>query len=161
MADHHELQTHQNNVNPEEDMDQPSKGSRSCFKENALLILLIASMAAGIGLGAGLRYVEPPFDPGQITYLRFPGDLLMRMLKMLILPLIVSSLISGLAELKAPGMLGLRAVVYYLTTTLLAVILGVILVVTIKPGQGTTKENNSTAATINVNPADSLLDLIR
>ena len=59
-------------------------------------------------------------------YLAFPGDLLMRMLKMMILPLIISSLIAGLANLDmgSSGRMGGRAVLYYMSTTLLAVILG-------------------------------------
>ena len=59
-------------------------------------------------------------------FLAFPGDLLMRMLKMMILPLIISSLIAGLANLDvgSSGKMGGRAVLYYMSTTLLAVILG-------------------------------------
>jgi len=59
-------------------------------------------------------------------YLGFPGQLLMRMLKMMILPLIISSLIAGLANLdvSSSGKMGGRAVLYYMTTTLLSVILG-------------------------------------
>ena len=71
--------------------------------------------------------------------LSLPGEILMRMLKMLILPLIVSSLIVGLADLDqtASGKLGRRAVVYYMGTTLCAVIMGIILVVAINPGSDT------------------------
>ena len=59
-------------------------------------------------------------------YLDFPGDLLMRMLKMMILPLIVSSLIAGLANLdiSSSGRMGGRAVLYYMSTTFFAVVLG-------------------------------------
>ena len=66
----------------------------------------------------------------------------MRMLKMLILPLIVSSLIVGLADLdqSASGKLGRRAVVYYMATTGLAVILGILLVVAINPGKEVSSE---------------------
>lgn len=85
--------------------------------------------------------------------LSFPGDLLMRMLKMLILPLITSSLITGklrnfhsfvyqlfqigLAVLdpKSSGKLGLYALTYYFCTTILAAILGIVLVQVIRPGE--------------------------
>ena len=55
---------------------------------------------------------------------------------MLILPLIVSSIISSLAQLDAQssGKMGVRALVYYLGTTLIAAIIGIILVLTIQPG---------------------------
>lgn len=59
-------------------------------------------------------------------FLGFPGELLMRMLKMMILPLIISSLIAGLANLDigSSGRMGGRAVLYYMATTFLAVVLG-------------------------------------
>ena len=86
----------------------------------------------------------------------------MRMLKMLILPLIVSSLIVGLAELdqRASGRLGKRAVCYYMGTTMCAVILGIILVIAINPG-GQKQEVDETKEDKRVRPLDSFLDLIR
>lgn len=86
----------------------------------------------------------------------------MRMLKMLILPLIVSSLIVGLAELdqRASGRLGKRAVCYYMGTTMCAVILGIILVVAINPG-GQQQEVDEGKADKRVRPLDSFMDLIR
>jgi len=58
------------------------------------------------------------------------------------------------------GRMGIRAVVYYLATTFFAVILGIILVVTIKPGhKGTTTERQGQAKTQEALVA--LFDLIR
>ena len=86
----------------------------------------------------------------------------MRMLKMLILPLIVSSLIVGLASLdqRASGRLGKRAVCYYMGTTFCAVALGIILVIAIYPG-GTRQEVEQNKQDKRVRPLDSFMDLIR
>ena len=88
----------------------------------------------------------------------------MNMLKMLILPLIISSLISGLASLdaRASGKMGLRAVIYYLTTTFLAVIVGIVLTVTIQPGKRGGEPDELTEGEERiVNTADTFLDLLR
>ena len=57
----------------------------------------------------------------------------------------------------------MRAVVYYMSTTVLAVILGIILVTTIKPGAGGIDENDTMEATTkrNITTADTLMDLLR
>ena len=84
------------------------------------------------------------------------------MLKMLIIPLIVSSLVSGLASLnsKASGRLGGLAVAYYMTTTFVAVVIGIILVLSIRPGSRTSVGDDR-GETRTVGVADSFLDLIR
>ncbi|KAJ3585165.1 hypothetical protein NHX12_013886, partial [Muraenolepis orangiensis] len=97
-------------------------------------------------------------------YFGFPGELLMRMLKMIILPLIMSSMITGIAALdsEVSGKIGLRAVVYYFSTTIIAVILGIILVISIKPGVSQTPEHiSSSGTTPNVTTVDTILDLVR
>ncbi|XP_041356698.1 excitatory amino acid transporter 3-like [Gigantopelta aegis] len=135
------------------------------LKKNALLICLVFSLFLGIAMGAGLRSLDPPLNKAEIGYLKFPGDLLMNMLKMLILPLIVSSLISGLTALdtRASGKMGAFAVIYYLTTTLAAVILGIILVASIQPGHrgGGSDDYARTGEAKIVKPADTFLDLLR
>ncbi|GAB1302302.1 Excitatory amino acid transporter 3 [Apodemus speciosus] len=97
-------------------------------------------------------------------YFAFPGEILMRMLKLVILPLIISSMITGVAALDSnvSGKIGLRAVVYYFSTTIIAVILGIVLVVSIKPGV-TQKVNeiNRMGKTPEVSTVDAMLDLIR
>ena len=57
--------------------------------------------------------------------------------------------------------MGIRAVVYYLTTTLSAVIIGIILVLTIRPGDRGEQDINKTGATKEQEALDALLDLIR
>ena len=100
-------------------------------------------------------------------YVYFAGEIFLNMLKVVILPLIVSSLITGLSQMEshASGKIGLRAVIYYLTTTILAVGLGIGLVTTIEPGKfGSSKIDKSKLPEVSVAPSttsDTFLDLIR
>ena len=136
---------------------------RKVLIENLLIVMMIVAVAVGIGLGIGLRENWSPHDKRKLHYLRFPGDLLMNMLKMLILPLIISSLISSLAFLdaKASGRMGLRAIVYYMLTTLFAVILGIIMVLAISPGTKGDGNINKSGTAKNSEPLDALFDLVR
>jgi len=99
-----------------------------------------------------------------ITYIDFPGKIFVNVLKMLILPLIVSSIISSLAQLDAQssGKMGVRALVYYIGTTLIAAIIGIILVLTIQPGTRSSKGPiNSKAKSVEGRTIDTVLDLFR
>ncbi len=77
---------------PQEQLSGKEK-FKQWFKENLLLVFTVASVALGIIFGLLLRLAEP--SDNAILAIGFPGDILMRLLKMLILPLIVSSLITG------------------------------------------------------------------
>ncbi|TSQ23982.1 Excitatory amino acid transporter 2 [Bagarius yarrelli] len=131
------------------------------FGRNLLLALTILG---GSVLGLLLRYV-PDLNSDMLMLVSFPGDILMRMLKMLILPLIISSLITGLAGLDArsSGRMGTRAMVYYISTTVIAAMLGVILVLGIHPGNPKLRSIQSNAGPNNpeVSSLDAFLDLIR
>uniref|UniRef100_A0A4W3IHQ6 Amino acid transporter n=1 Tax=Callorhinchus milii TaxID=7868 RepID=A0A4W3IHQ6_CALMI len=99
-----------------------------------------------------------------VLLISFPGDILMRMLKMLILPLIISSLITGLAGLdaKSSGRMGTRAMVYYMSTTIIAAIVGVLLVISIHPGNPKLKKQVTMAMkNEDVSSLDAFLDLVR
>ncbi len=89
-----------------------------------MLILTFLGVVIGVILGFMLR--SSHLTNETIQLIAFPGDLLMRMLKMLVLPLVVSSLVTGVAVLdpKSSGKIGLYAISYYLITTILAAILG-------------------------------------
>ncbi|XP_040011643.1 solute carrier family 1 member 3a [Xiphias gladius] len=131
------------------------------FIRNAFVILTIAAVIIGIILGFSLRPYKMSYR--EVKFFSFPGELLMRMLQMLVLPLLVSSLITGMAALdsRASGKMGMRAVVYYTTTTILAVFIGIVMVLIIHPGKGSKDEFTKQQQIEQVSPADAFLDLIR
>ncbi|XP_072290978.1 excitatory amino acid transporter 2-like [Eucyclogobius newberryi] len=159
-----EVRMHESHLEPIEARPR-SKCAEVCSKltKNLLLTLTVLGVIMGAVSGMLLR-VASPIHPDIVMVIAFPGDILMRMLKMLILPLIISSLITGLAGLdaKSSGRLGTRAMVYYMSTTIIAAVLGVILVLVIHPGDPKLKENLG-EGTINddVSSLDAGFDLIR
>ncbi|TPP64309.1 Amino acid transporter [Fasciola gigantica] len=132
--------------------------------DNVFVILTVAAVILGMTIGLLIKIRVDP-APRTIYLISFPGELLMNMLKMLIIPLIVSSLVAGLAGLdpKSSGKIGLYALVYYVVTTALAVVLGIALVLTIRPGNANIKETmgEGTIAVRRPETLDSLLDLMR
>lgn len=170
------VNTHVFVSNPDEDTSraghlkkfgkQFGKRCLSAGKENLLLILLLGSVIFGCAVGFLVRAVRPSMmtNKREVMYLMFPGEMLMRMLRMLILPLIMSSLISGIAGLDAKtcGKMGLRTIGYFASTTIISVVTGIIMCVTIQPGSGKSAEKlKRYGSTKRVNSVDTFLDLIR
>jgi len=74
-----------------------------------------------------------------VSYVGWMGDLFLRGLKMIIVPLILTSIISGVANIGDAhnlGRLGLKTFAYYITTSFFAIITGLVLVNIIQPGVG-------------------------
>ncbi|KAM9849370.1 excitatory amino acid transporter 4 [Aulostomus maculatus] len=146
-----------------EKMSSISRDSvKGVLQRNLFVLLTIAAVALGIILGFALR--PHNMSLREIKYMSFPGELLMRMLQMLVLPLIVSSLVTGISSLdrKASGKMGMRAVVYYMVTTLIAVFIGIIIVIIIRPGKGSRDSPMAKGGNIEpVQAVDAFLDLIR
>lgn len=144
-----------------------SEKLRKIFWQNLLLILIIISVIFGFIIGLSLnghvqsgRYDEE--ETREIVMLiSFLGDIFVRLLKLLIVPLIITSIVIAVASLdtKTTGKLGRRTVLYYLGTTFIAVIIGIILVVSIRPGDTAVQHEKKSAK--HVNALDSILDLIR
>ena len=110
--------------------------ARRCLRMNALTIATMSGVIGGVVFGLILRQCKEKWHEREVMYVSYIGEIFLRMLKALILPLIVPSLITavGSLDMSLSGKVGLRAVVYYFTTTIVAVILGIVLVVTIHPG---------------------------
>ncbi|XP_051899983.1 neutral amino acid transporter B(0) [Pristis pectinata] len=109
---------------------------RGCIMGNLLVILTVTGVIIGVVIGLSVRSLG--LNEIQIIYFSFPGELLIRLLKMIIIPLVVCSLVSGAASLdtKALGKLGGWAMLFFSLTTLLASAIGVIMAFIIKPGEG-------------------------
>ncbi|XP_011055331.1 PREDICTED: excitatory amino acid transporter isoform X1 [Acromyrmex echinatior] len=136
--------------------------TRKWMRENLLLLVTLSGVLFGVILGFGLR----PLDLGDdaVMLISYPGELFMRLLKLMILPLVIASLISGSASLNARmnGMIAVRTLVYFILTSLLNAVLGVALVLVIHPGNPGIRESigpSHHARAVNI--LDSLLDLGR
>ena len=99
-----------------------------------LLFLTFTGVLSGFVLGTSLRSFDLSHET--ILLIAYPGELFMRLLKLMILPLIIASLITGAASLNAKmnGMIALRTIVYFIITSLLSALVGLVLVTTIHPG---------------------------
>ncbi|XP_069704267.1 excitatory amino acid transporter-like isoform X2 [Periplaneta americana] len=106
---------------------------------NLLLIVTISGVLFGLALGFLLRPLK--LSPDAVMLMSYPGELFMRLLKLLILPLIIASLIAGSARLNASmnGKIAVRTLIYFVLTSLTNAILGTILVLLIHPGDPHTK----------------------
>jgi Na+/H+-dicarboxylate symporter len=140
-------------------------------KEHLLTILTISAVVLGVIAGiivrtAGLDGDKDKFPVRTVMYVNFIGDIFLRILKSLILPLIVSSLVSavGSLDISLSKKIGTRAIAYYMLTTVMAVILGIILVTTIRPGGDGLDDKEKSATKQSTRPVttpDTMLDLVR
>ena len=96
-----------------------------------LLWAMLVAIVLGIGSGA-------VFGPA-MSVVKGLGEFFLACLKLLVLPLVITSMvvgIGGLGDIRRMGRIGGITIAYYLTTTFLAVILGIVLVNLIRPGAG-------------------------
>jgi len=138
---------------------------KGCLKGSALTLATLAGVIGGVIFGLSLRQRAEPWSEREVMYVTYVGKLFLRILKALILPLIIPSLVAavGSLDMSISGKVGSRAVGYYMATTVMAVILGIILVSAIHPGSVETKDNavERVGTSRNVTAVDTLLDLAR
>lgn len=74
-----------------------------------------------------------------IPYISWMGEVFLRALGMIVIPLVFSSIVSGIAKIGGGanlGRLGLKTIVLYLSTSFVAILTGLLLVNLMKPGSG-------------------------
>ncbi|XP_050668695.1 excitatory amino acid transporter isoform X2 [Leptidea sinapis] len=130
--------------------------------DNTLLVITLAGVISGITVGFGLR----PYNlgPNALVIISYPGELFMRLLKLMILPLIIASLIAGSASLNAKmsGKIAIRTLLYFVLTSMFNAFLGILVAVLIHPGQSDFKDNyEKVVHNRDHNILDSLLDIGR
>ncbi len=90
-----------------------------------------------IALVLGLFYGI--FLPSHVQWVEWMGIIFLRALQMIIIPLILTSIITGITQIKSGrrlGTLGLKTLTYYITTSIIAILTGMVLVNIFKPGVG-------------------------
>ena len=96
-----------------------------------LLIGIVIAIVAGAFIGG--------FAPGFAKHTQVLGDIFLTLLKMVVVPLVIFSMVVGitnLGDIRNLGSIGGRTVLYYMATTAISVIIGMILVNIIAPGKG-------------------------
>ncbi|WP_057915619.1 cation:dicarboxylate symporter family transporter [Peribacillus muralis] len=105
------------------------------------------SLASQIFIGLILGIIVGAIFYGNATaqnFLQPFGDIFLRMIKMIVVPIIVSSLIvavAGVGDLKAVGKLGAKSLSYFVVVTLTAIAVGLISANIIQPGAGVNMNN--------------------
>jgi len=99
----------------------------------------------GLVLGVLVGYLWPSSDVNGVHVAGFAeqvkplADVFLRMIKMIIAPLLFSTLVVGIAgtgDMKTMGRIGLKAIIYFEVATTIALFLGLALVNIFKPGAG-------------------------
>lgn len=94
-----------------------------------ILIAFIVAIILGIAFGESISVLQPL------------GDLFLRLIKLIIAPLVLSTLIVGIAsigDVRSLGRIGSKTILYYMVTTAIAIIIGLGIAFIISPGQGLT-----------------------
>ncbi|KAL0831594.1 hypothetical protein ABMA28_002377 [Loxostege sticticalis] len=138
-------------------------GAKKWFIDNTMLVVTLIGVITGISVGFGLR----PFNlgPDALMIISYPGELFMRLLKLMILPLIIASLIAGSASLNAKmsGKIAVRTLLYFILTSMFNAFLGILVAMLIHPGKPELKEDfvSITTGRRDHSILDSLLDIGR
>ncbi|XP_024878698.1 excitatory amino acid transporter 3-like [Temnothorax curvispinosus] len=135
------------------------------LSKHKLIIATLTGVTIGISCGLSLKnyYSGGTWSQRDIMYLKFPGEMFLRMVNCLILPLVTSSIVSATCNLTRSGPIGLMALCYYLMTTTIGITLCVILVENIRPGELIRNEGAQVVSTSTKTfmTVDTILDLIR
>ena len=113
-------------------------------------MLLGLVVGAGLGLIARALAGDAPWLQWTLTNVTGPiGQIFLRLLFMLVVPMIFSALVMGVAdlELRHLGRLGVRALGYTVVISSIAVLIGLVLVNVFRPGEGMSEEVRALART--------------
>src|SRR5699024_4706024 len=115
-----------------------------------ILVAFIIAIILGVILGESMHVVAPL------------GDLFLRLIKFIIAPLVLSTLVIGIASIgdpKALGRVGSKTIAYYLITTAIAIAIGLGIAYVINPGKGLSL-NVEGAEEVEVGEQESVVDTL-
>jgi DAACS family dicarboxylate/amino acid:cation (Na+ or H+) symporter len=117
-------------------------------EQRKLLIGIVGGAVAGLLAG---RFMPPDVLAPVVEYVTYPvGQIFLRLLFMLAVPLIFAALVVGVGELdlKALGRIGLKTLAMTVVVSTIAVLIGLVLVNAIAPGAGVGEEVRALARSL-------------
>ena len=119
-----------------------------------------------LGASLGMYFNSTGYDNSYLyTLIVLMGDIFVRLLKMVIVPLIFTSIIMGVSSIKDRtkiGRLGFKTFLYYMTTSLIAILIGLSLANMIEPGVGASVISEAGAYdTSKLSSSTSVLDILK
>jgi Na+/H+-dicarboxylate symporter len=102
-----------------------------------VMVGMVLGIVTGIIMGPSVGWLDVVTANTVSDWLAFPGKLFLALIQMIVIPLVFASIIRGLAateDLEQLRKIGLRAVVFFIASTALAIIIGLVVASIIKPG---------------------------
>ena len=116
---------------------------------NKLFIAIIVGLVLGVALGGIVHYQYPDATAGFAKNIKLLGTIFIRMVQMIIAPLVFSTLVVGIAkmgDMKMVGRVGAKAMAWFLSASLMSLLLGMVLVNWLEPGLNTAVTMDNVAA---------------
>ena len=108
-------------------------------KKNKLTLWILVAMVLGIGVGYFVHTQSSPVViKGFSTNIKLLSSIFIRLVQMIIAPLVFTTLVVGIAklgDLKTVGRVGGKAILWFVTASLVSLLIGLVLVNFFKPGQ--------------------------
>jgi len=102
------------------------------------------------------------FLPDQVGLIKWIGDLFLRGLNMVVIPLVISSIVVGIVNVGTGSnlsRLGLKSILFFLSTTLVAIVTGLLFVNIFKPGNNVNLVKSAVTG-VAVVPKSSFVDML-
>jgi len=101
-----------------------------------VIIAIVLGVGAGILLNPATGLIEKDLSVSIGNWLALPGKLFLRLVQMIMIPLIFSSIISGIVSNSSDQLqrMGIRLLLYFVLTTAVSIFIGTALSLTLKPG---------------------------
>ncbi len=123
-------------------MKNKEKNNKPLLIRTHLWMQVLVAMVLGVVIGlllspTGAALVSDSVAYGMAQWIALPGQIFLAMIQMVVIPLVISSIIIGITSRGDSNFLkkvGLRITLYFITTTTIAVLLGISLVMVLKPG---------------------------
>lgn len=145
---------------------QSFTGSKWVAFGSKWLVASDKSLLPGDGAGSSIAINEDITVTAGISYVSYLqpfGTIFVNMIKMLIVPLILFSIISGITSMNDPkmmGRMGIKALITYTITTMFAVTFGIIIVEILSPGSGAVIEMGEEAENISPGIVNMLISIV-